>query len=75
MSSAPDDPTRLGMPEACDGDTRLAPEGAPDPTPGRGTTSSSPSKSPTGSSGWLSSSGAIDHGRFDPGTLQRAQEA
>ena len=27
------------------------------------------SQSPTSSSGWLSSSGAIDHGRFPPGTL------
>ena len=31
--------------------------------------SSAPSRTPGSSSGWLSSSGAIDHGRFDPGTL------
>ncbi|HVL66528.1 MAG TPA: hypothetical protein VM364_04610, partial [Vicinamibacterales bacterium] len=29
----------------------------------------SPATTPQGSSGWLSSSGAIDHGRFAPGTI------
>ena len=53
-----------------DGDTRLAPESLSDSSnPRRTSTSSGPAKSVTSSSGWLSSSGAIDHGRFDPGTL------
>ena len=44
--------------------TRLAPPGPAVETPAtrKGRADSSPS-------GWLSSSGAIDHGRFPPGTL------
>jgi serine/threonine-protein kinase len=53
--------------------TRLAPESKPDAPPGSPASSSKGSTSrdtrPTSSSGWLSSSGAIDHGRFEPGTL------
>jgi tRNA A-37 threonylcarbamoyl transferase component Bud32 len=56
--------------------TRLA-EGEPDETrlstssaEGRPPSSRSGAvRHPTSSSGWLSSSGAIDHGRFEPGTL------
>jgi hypothetical protein len=51
----PDDETRLGNDE-----TRLSPQSA-------GSKSGSPATS--SSSGWLSSSDAIDHGRFPPGTL------
>jgi tRNA A-37 threonylcarbamoyl transferase component Bud32 len=64
-------------------ETRLAPlpeaarllEVTPPPRPltssgsSQGTSSSSPSSSSSVTSGWLSSSGAIDHGRFQPGTL------
>jgi serine/threonine-protein kinase len=52
-----------------DGDTRLAPDSVSDSNPRRPATSPAASKAITSSSGWLSSSGAIDHGRFDPGTL------
>jgi predicted Ser/Thr protein kinase len=52
----PDDDTRLD-----DGETRLS-----DPKP---STRPSPSGTTTASTGWLSSSGDIDHGRFPPGTL------
>jgi hypothetical protein len=70
VSSSQDDRTRLGTLEVFDGDTRLAPESPSDSnTPRRTSTSSGPSKSVTSSSGWLSSSDAINHGRFDPGTL------
>ena len=58
----PDDElTRLGG----DGDseTRLASETPP------ASRSGSLAKSHTSSSGWLSASGAIDHGRFPPGTV------
>jgi hypothetical protein len=64
VASAPDDPTRVGaspenpQADAEDGETRLA---AP--------SSSSSNPSITSSSGWLSSSDAIDHGRFAPGTM------
>ncbi len=63
-------PDLPGMDEA----TRLAP-GAGSPAPktssGPHDRRSQPSKDsrPSSSSGWLSSSGAIDHGRFEPGTL------
>jgi hypothetical protein len=56
--------------------TRLAPGTGPTPsTPGSGLherRSHSPSSKdsrPSSSTGWLSSSGAIDHGRFEPGAL------
>ena len=39
--------------------TRLAP----------GSTAASPSSQSGSASGWLTSSGAIDHGRFEPGTI------
>src|SRR5688572_6311763 len=55
-----DDETRLGPPAD---ETRLE---RPDP---RSSTSSSRPASSGTASGWLSSSGAIDHGRFEPGTL------
>jgi tRNA A-37 threonylcarbamoyl transferase component Bud32 len=58
---ADDDPMRLGG--AGDAETRLASATPSAPQTG------SPPKSPTSSSGWLASSGAIDHGRFPPGTL------
>jgi protein kinase-like protein len=70
VPSAPDDPTRLGAPPdvpsgvMADGDTRLVSGSASSP--------GAPSKPVTSSSsggGWLSSSGAIDHGRFEPGTI------
>jgi tRNA A-37 threonylcarbamoyl transferase component Bud32 len=69
VASAPDDRTRLGAPEAYDGETRLAPDSPSEPHADRPPSSSSTSKPSSSSSGWLSSSGAIDHGRFDPGTL------
>jgi hypothetical protein len=47
------------MPE--DDVTRLAPSGAP--------AAKTPSSPSGGTSGWLSSSGSIDHGRFPPGTI------
>jgi serine/threonine protein kinase len=56
-----DDRTRLGG--AGDSETRLASDTPSAPAP------SGTSKSPTSSSGWLASSGGIDHGRFPPGTL------
>jgi tRNA A-37 threonylcarbamoyl transferase component Bud32 len=55
-----DDVTRLGAPD--DAETRLAPESRP-------ATKTSGTRGMTSSSGWLTSSGAIDHGRFEPGTL------
>ncbi len=62
--TAPDDITRLAgaLDPAAQSDdkTRLS---AP------ASHSSNRGKSATSSSGWLSSSGAIDHGRFEPGTL------
>ena len=61
MPPADDDLTQLGG--AGDLETRLASNRPSAPV------SSGTSKSPTSSSGWLSSSGAIDHGRFPPGTL------
>ena len=51
--------TRLSPP--ADGETRLDTDRANRSGPGL--------KSSSSSSGWLSSSGAIDHGRFPPGTL------
>ena len=57
---------RLPLPDSLD-ETHLAPE-----TPSAGSQPPSPGSSPrhsSSSSGWLSSSGAIDHGRFQPGTL------
>jgi len=54
-----DDQTRLGPPT--DAETRLAGSSS--------SRSSGASKPITSSSGWLSSSDAIDHGRFPPGTL------
>jgi len=57
----PDDETRLG--ELSDVETRLD-SGKPSSSD-----SSSGSKQVSSSSGWLSSSGSIDHGRFPPGTL------
>ena len=56
-----DDETRLGPPA---GETRLE-----DPDPRSSNSSSRPSSSAGATSGWLASSGAIDHGRFEPGTL------
>ena len=51
-----------------DDETRLQPGPAAGPATqsGRG---SAAETSPTSSAGWLTSSGAIDHGRFPPGTL------
>jgi len=54
-----DDLTRLGG--TGDSETRLSPSGSASTTGGA-------HKSPTSSPGWLSS-GAIDHGRFPPGTV------
>jgi tRNA A-37 threonylcarbamoyl transferase component Bud32 len=54
-----DDETRLGPSD--DSETRLELPRTP--------SSDSAAKPVTSSSGWLSSSGAIDHGRFPPGTL------
>ena len=54
-----DDETRLGGSD--DSETRLELPRTP--------SSGARSKPLTSSSGWLSSSGAIDHGRFPPGTL------
>jgi tRNA A-37 threonylcarbamoyl transferase component Bud32 len=55
----PDDVTRLSTSDAAE--TRLSDPGTPSsPSSGRPISSSS---------GWLSSSGSIDHGRFSPGTL------
>jgi serine/threonine-protein kinase len=56
-----DDVTRLGVPD--DAETRLAPESRATATKTAGT------RPLTSSSGWLSTSDAIDHGRFEPGTL------
>ena len=50
-----------GRPDATD-ETRLSPSGT-------GETRLSPSGSAATTSGWLTSSGSIDHGRFPPGTL------
>ncbi len=61
MLPADDDLTRLGG--AGDAETRMAAATPPASQTGGA------SKSATSSSGWLSSSGAIDHGRFPPGTL------
>jgi serine/threonine protein kinase len=59
-----DDVTRLARDGDADADqTRLQ---SPSPAAPRSPSSQSPSAA---SSGWLSSSGAIDHGRFAPGTL------
>jgi len=55
----PDDVTRLSTSDA--DQTRLS-----DPS---NSSSQSSGKSISSSSGWLSSSGSIDHGRFPPGTL------
>jgi tRNA A-37 threonylcarbamoyl transferase component Bud32 len=53
-----DDRTRLA-----DGDeTRLASPSSP-------SSSGSSRRTPASSTGWLSSSGSIDHGRFEPGTM------
>jgi tRNA A-37 threonylcarbamoyl transferase component Bud32 len=59
VSAPDDDETRLGPPD--DSETRLELPRTP--------SSNSDAKPVTSSSGWLSSSGAIDHGRFPPGTL------
>jgi serine/threonine-protein kinase len=59
VSTPKDDETRLGS--SSDSETRLA--GA------SSSHSSGAAKPVTSSSGWLSSSGDIDHGRFPPGTL------
>ena len=56
------DETRLAADE-----TRMAPSPTPASSP------RSHGSSPTSSSGWLSSSGAIDHGRFPPGTVLGAR--
>ena len=54
--------------------TRLTSRRRPDAVPAvadrssRGAASSRTTRRPS-STGWLSSSGAIDHGRFEPGTL------
>src|SRR5215218_4228072 len=50
---SPDEATRMDQ-----GETRLGPG-----------PSAASSSAPTSSSGWLTSSAAIDHGRFPPGTL------
>ncbi len=57
----PDDETRLGALSGAE--TRLS-SGAPESSDSGGS-----GKPVTSSSGWLSSSGSIDHGRFPPGTL------
>ncbi len=57
----PDDETRLR--ELSDVETRLSSEDS------RSSDSSESGKRISSSSGWLSSSGSIDHGRFPPGTL------
>ena len=49
--------------------TRLANGSPPSSQSGSRGSSSRGSQAPASSSGWLSSSGAIDHGRFPPGTL------
>jgi serine/threonine-protein kinase len=54
-----DDVTRLSTPDAAE--TRLSDPADPSLPP--------PDKPISSSSGWLSSSGSIDHGRFPPGTL------
>ncbi len=56
----PDDVTRLSTPDAAE--TQLSNQNA-------SSSSSSANKPLSSSSGWLSSSGSIDHGRFPPGTL------
>jgi serine/threonine-protein kinase len=50
-----------------DDETRLREDG-PQPVPAL-TPASGSGSAPTSSSGWLSSSGSIDHGRFPPGTF------
>jgi serine/threonine protein kinase len=53
-------------------ETRLATDAGALTPPGiavKSPSSSSGSRHPSSSTGWLSSSGAIDHGRFQPGTL------
>src|SRR6187455_1804268 len=50
-----------------DDSTRLGPGGTP-PSPPGDETRLSPA-TPSHSSGWLGSSGSIDHGRFQPGTI------
>jgi tRNA A-37 threonylcarbamoyl transferase component Bud32 len=57
-------------PPAGDDVTRLA-QGASAPSnrPKSGSSGAGSSSRSSSSSGWLSSSGAIDHGRFEPGTL------
>jgi serine/threonine-protein kinase len=57
---APDDETRLRS--LSDLETRLSSDAAP-------SDSSDSGKRVSSSSGWLSSSGSIDHGRFPPGTV------
>jgi serine/threonine-protein kinase len=57
LAGSPEDVTRLAQD---------SPRSGPGSTPERKSPSSG---SPSSSSGWLSSSGAIDHGRFPPGTL------
>ena len=52
-----------------EGVTRMAPGGRPDGDRQHDRHSSSRDSRPSSSSGWLSSSGAIDHGRFAPGTF------
>ncbi len=63
---------RTPLDDRADGETRLAEPPAPSGSAGQGKPpSSAPSSAQraSSSSGWLSSSGAIDHGRFQPGTL------
>jgi len=50
-------------------ETRLAVEPGVQAGAGSGSASGSGSRPSSSSAGWLSSSGAIDHGRFQPGTL------
>jgi hypothetical protein len=51
-----------------DESTKLGPGGTPLNPPGDETRLSSET-SPVSASGWLGSSGSIDHGRFQPGTI------
>ena len=60
---------RLPLPETLDDETRLAPERPASPASLKTASSGSGPRPASSSSGWLSSSGAIDHGRFQPGTL------
>ena len=59
---------RLPLPETLD-ETRLAPPRPAAPEGVKTASSGSGPRHASSASGWLSSSGAIDHGRFQPGTL------